>query len=224
MQVCYTRRINVQEYELFELCITCGLQAAAALLAGASGSFSRAFSSRFQSSFLNAHFVTQGRSAFRFHVVDVEGTGEEKAGKIVFKQLQCRYERTRYVALLNLLVYSSSTRIQSAFRGHCARKFVSPRFRLSNHKSPSSPQVSNPVASSSEPPAHEELTPAPKPCKLKSASPPVEHEVVEVTEQASMWRAQVEAPRVEAKTCMPVWLLQVSGGCCSGYMIVANLM
>jgi hypothetical protein len=168
--------------------------------------------------------MTQGRSAFRLHVVDVEGTREQKAGRIVFKKLQCRYERTRYVTLLNLLVYSSSARIQSAFRGHCARKFISPRFRLSNHKSASSPGVPNPAASSSKPPAPEQPTPAPQPSKLKSASPPVEREVYEVAEQASLLRAKVEAPRVKAKTCTPVWLLQVGGDSCSGYIIVANIM
>ena len=147
----------------------------------------------------------------------MEGTKEQKAGRVVFKMLQSRYERTRYIALLNSLIYSSAARIQSVFRGHIARTFVSPRFRHSNHKSPPSPEVSNPVASSYEIPAHQE--PPAQPSKLKSASPPAspppESRVVEVCEQAPLSQAQVEAPRVKAKTCMPVWLLQVGGDGCS---------
>ena len=161
--------------------------------------------------------MKQGRSAFSLNVLDVEGTKEHKAGRVIFKMLQSRYERTRYIALLNSLIYSSAARIQSVFRGHIARTFVSPRFRHSNHKSPPSTEVSNPVASSDEIPAHQE--PPAQPSKLKSASPPAspppESRIVEVCEQAPLSQAQVEAPRVKAKTCMPVWLLQVGGDGCS---------
>jgi type IV secretory pathway VirB10-like protein len=139
--------------------------------------------------------------------------------------LQSRYERTRYIALLNSLICFSAARIQSVFRGHIARTFVSPRFRRSNHESPPSPEVSNPAASSHEIPAHQD--PPAQPSKLKSASPPAspppEKGVVEVSEQACLSQVQVDAPRVKAKACMPVWLLQVGDNGYSGHTIVVMM-
>jgi hypothetical protein len=158
---------------------------------------------------LKSHVWVQGRSSFKRHCIDVEGTNEEKAGKIVLRMLLSRYDRTQYILLLASMIYNSATRIQSTFRGHVARTLLSPRFRSKSLKSP--PPAAAPPPASAIP---EKIESLPKlAAVLKSAPSRPETPSCERLEDNSLpSRLAAEesvAPRQKPKICAPVWLLQV---------------
>ena len=156
-----------------------------------------------------SHACEQGRSAFKRHCIDVEGTNEEKTGKIVLRMLLSRYDRMQYISLLASVIYNSATRIQSTFRGHVARTLLSPRFRSKSLKSPP-PAAALPPASE----IPEKTQSLPKlAADLKIAPPHPEtpsHERLEDNSLPSCLAVEESvAPRQKPKICAPVWLLQV---------------
>jgi hypothetical protein len=159
-------------------------------------------------------FCAQGRTAFETYNIIDGGTREERAGRVVFRMLQMRYDRSRFISLLTLLIYNSASRIQSTYRGHTARRMLAPRFRASCVAPPVAPQPTTiPPVSSVPTAAKQESDPDPPPPKKSSSPPrsPPPLAIDDMDEQlaAPPFPSHTMAPRGKEKLCSPVWLMQV---------------